>query len=56
MMEITFKIEHQEDCDVVTICENGNVRQIHRYHPGTEESVLVLETALTLYGLDKYPC
>lgn len=51
MTEITFKIEHCDDCEKVTILENGIKQQVHIYHKGTDDGLLIIYTTADWYGI-----
>ena len=52
MTEITFKIEHRDNCDTVTIYEDGIKCQVHHYSKGMPEEYLLIHTAAEWYGVD----
>ena len=52
MKELKFTIETFEDCEKVTIFENGIKCHIAQYHKGTSESVMMLQTVAEWYDND----
>lgn len=52
MTEISFEIEHCDDCEKITIFENGIKATASYYHKGTDDGTLIILTAAEWYGVD----
>lgn len=50
MKEITFQIEHLEDCEKVTVLENRIKTSASYYHKGTPDGVMIISTAADWFG------
>ena len=52
MIEFTFRITHDKDCNKVDIVESGNVVQTHYYHSETDDCTMLWQTMHDWIGAD----
>ena len=52
MKEIAFIIEHEKDCEKITVLEDRIKRTASYYHKGTSEAEMIIDTVADWYGYD----